>query len=258
MNAPQMPVATPLVWLRSLLYFALMLPTLVVIFVLMLLAWPFPYRLRAWLGRQWARVQMGLLRLVCGLDYEVSGGEHIPPQAYVAMVKHQSAWETIVSNILFRQAAWVFKRELLYLPFFGWGLALTRPIAVDRGTPRAALDQVVRKGGELLAAGRTVVIFPEGTRMRPGEQGKYGHGGSLLAVKTGAPVVPVAHNAGLYWPRKSLLKFPGTIKVVIGPVITTRDRDVREVTRLVEEWIEGTMPSLYRPCPSPGLPSSPC
>jgi len=235
---------SPLLYLRSALYYLVMATSLVVLFLLMLLAWPFDYRWRAKLGRGWARLMMWSLKVFCGLRYQVRGAENVPDRPCVAMVKHQSAWETIASHLLFPDAAWVFKRELLWIPIFGWGLALTRPIAVDRGSPRQALDKVIRKGKALLAEGRIIVIFPEGTRVPPGERGKYGPGGSLLAVKAGVPAVPVAHNAGVFWPRASFVKYPGTIQVVIGPVIESGGRSARELNNAVEEWIEETMAEL--------------
>jgi 1-acyl-sn-glycerol-3-phosphate acyltransferase len=234
----------PLLYLRSALYYLLMVVSLLLLFVFMLLAAPFDYRWRAAMGRVWSRFQMWSLKTFCGLRYQVTGLENTPDRPYVAMVKHQSAWETIVSHLLFHDAAWVFKRELLWLPLLGWGLALTRPIAVDRSSPKKALDQVIRQGRELLQQGRNIVIFPEGTRVAPGQRGKYGPGGSLLAVKSGAPALPVAHNAGVFWPRSSFVKRPGTIQVVIGPAIESEGKSARELNNAVEEWIETVMADL--------------
>ena len=243
MNKPARK-AGPLLYLRSAIYYLLMVLSLMVLFIAMIIASPFDYRWRAALGRVWARFQMWCLKVICGLRYRVRGAEHTPDRPYVAMVKHQSAWETLVSHLLFRNAAWVFKRQLLWLPLLGWGLALTRPIAVDRSSPKQALDQVIRQGKDLLADGRTIVIYPEGTRVAPGKRGKYMPGGSLLAVKASVPVLPVAHNAGLFWPRSSFVKFPGQIEVVIGPVIESEGKTARELTRAVEDWIESTMDEL--------------
>lgn len=238
------PKATPLLYLRSTIYYLLMIISLVILFIAMVLVSPFDYRWRAALGRVWSSFQMWSLKFCCGLNYQISGQENTPDQSYVAMVKHQSAWETIVSHILFHDAAWVFKRQLLWLPLLGWGLALTKPIAVDRTTPKKALDQVIRQGKALLDDGRKVVIYPEGTRVAPGQRGKYMPGGSLLAVKAGVPALPVAHNAGVFWPRSSFVKFPGTIQVVIGPPIDSEGKTARELTHAVEDWIESTMADL--------------
>lgn len=236
--------AGPLLYLRSALYYLVMVVSLLVLFIAMVVAAPFDYRWRAALGRLWAGFQMWALKIICGLNYRIRGSENTPDRPYVAMVKHQSAWETLVSHLLFRDAAWVFKRQLLWLPLLGWGLALTKPIAVDRTSPKQALDQVIRQGTELLSDGRTIVIYPEGTRVAPGKRGKYMPGGSLLAVKAGVPVLPVAHNAGVFWPRSSFVKFPGQIEVVIGPVIESEGKTARQLTREVEDWIESTMAEL--------------
>lgn len=236
--------AGPLLYLRSALYYLVMVVSLLVLFIAMVVAAPFDYRWRAALGRLWAGFQMWALKITCGLSYRIRGSENTPDRPYVAMVKHQSAWETLVSHLLFRDAAWVFKRQLLWLPLLGWGLALTKPIAVDRTSPKQALDQVIRQGTELLSDGRTIVIYPEGTRVAPGKRGKYMPGGSLLAVKAGVPVLPVAHNAGVFWPRSSFVKFPGQIEVVIGPVIESEGKTARQLTREVEDWIESTMAEL--------------
>jgi len=244
MNSSDTRKAGPLLYLRSAIFYLLMSVSLIILFVSMVLASPFDYRWRATLGRTWAHFQMWSLKVFCGIHYQVSGQENTPDQPYVAMVKHQSAWETFVSHILFPGAAWVFKRQLLWLPFLGWGLALTKPIAVDRTTPKKALDQVIKQGKALLEDGRTVVIYPEGTRVAPGQRGKYMPGGSLLAVKAGVPVLPVAHNAGVFWPRSSFVKYPGTIQVIIGPQIESEGKTARELISAVESWIEAAMTDL--------------
>ena len=173
--------------------------------------------------------------------YEVKGAENLPTTPYIALPKHQSTWETIASNFLFKQPAWVFNRDLFRIPFFGWGLYFTHPVGIDRGTPRAALNQLVEQGGALLKNGRTMVIFPEGTRVTPGERVKFEPGGSLLAVRTETPVVPVALNAGEFWPKHSFRKYPGHIKVIIGPVIESKGLKARELNAKVESWIHQTM-----------------
>jgi 1-acyl-sn-glycerol-3-phosphate acyltransferase len=241
MSAHTPPRATLATWIGSTLYHLFMALSLILLFALLLLSWPLPYAWRAAMIRRWTLFLMWLLKVFCGLSYQVQGWEHLPERPYVALVKHQSAWETIASNFLFRQPAWVFKRELLWLPVFGWGLALTNPIAIDRGSPRKALAQLIEQGEKLLARGRTVVIFPEGTRVAPGQRKKYEPGGSMLAVKTATPVIPVAHDAGRYWPKNSYLKYPGTIRVKIGPLIETSEMSVRELNQQVEGWIEGVL-----------------
>lgn len=228
-------------WIRSSLYYLFMVPSLIIMFLILVLISPFDYKYRAVLIRNWSLLQMWLLKVCCGLSYEVLGYENLPSRSYIALPKHQSAWETIATNFLFKQPAWVFNKDLFMIPIFGWGLLLTRPVGIDRGTPRAALNQLVEKGGELLKQGRTMVIFPEGTRVTPGEQAKFEPGGSLLAVRTGTPVVPVALNAGEFWPKDSFRKYPGHIKVIIGPLIESKGLKARDLNEKVENWIQKTM-----------------
>ena len=154
------------------------------------------------------------------------------------MCKHQSAWETLALQIIFPAQAWILKRELLWIPIYGWGLATMQPIAIDRGSAIKSFRQIVNQGCKRLAQGIWVVIFPEGTRVAPGESRKYLPGGGLLAEKSGYPIVPVAHNAGLFWPRKTIIKRPGTINMVIGPVIQGKNKSANEIMQEVEIWIE--------------------
>ena len=232
-------------WLRSAFYYLFMVPSLIALFFAIIILAPFQYKYRAALIRHWALLQMWLLKVCCGLTYEVQGAENLPAGPYIALPKHQSAWETIASNFLFKCPAWVFNRKLFKVPFFGWGLYLTHPVGIDRGSPRAALNQLIEQGGALLKKGRTMVIFPEGTRVPPGEKKKFEPGGSLLAVKTGTPVIPVALNAGEFWPRNSFRKFPGHIKVIIGPLIESQGLKARELNDRVEDWINDTMDSHF-------------
>lgn len=142
---------------------------------------------------------------------------------------------------------WVLKKELLKIPFFGWGLALMEPIAIDRSSGRKAVTQLVEQGRAMLKNGYWVVVFPEGTRAKPGEVKRYKAGGARLAVETGFPVVPVAHNAGEFWPRHSFIKWPGRIKVCIGPVINPDGKTADEVNKEAETWIENKMKEISDP-----------
>lgn len=142
---------------------------------------------------------------------------------------------------VFPPLVWVLKRELLWIPFFGWGLAVLNPIAINRKAGRHAMHQVVEQGTQRLNAGRWVVVFPEGTRVPPGTRGRYRAGGALLATESGYPVVPVAHNAGEYWAKGQFLKRPGTIRVVVGPLIQSRGRKPEEILAEAQDWIESTM-----------------
>lgn len=185
-----------------------------------------------------------LLKVICGIRMEVHGAENIPSQPCVVLSKHQSAWETVSLQIVLPPHAWVAKRSLLWIPFFGWLLALSSPIALDRSKGKESMRQVLEKGKKKLADGFSVVMFPEGTRIPFGQRGKYKLGGAMLAEQSGAMVLPVAHNAGKYWGRNSVRKHPGTIIMVIGKPIVTTGLKADEIIRLTEEWIEGEMIKL--------------
>ena len=192
----------------------------------------------------WTRVMVGAAEKICGIRYRVLGAEALPPAPYIVLSKHQSAWETLAFQLIFPQQVWVVKRELLWVPFFGWGLAMLAPIAIDRNDRRRALRQMLDQGRDRLARGYCIVIFPEGTRVAPGSRAEYQQGGAWLATKAEATVVPVAHNSGEYWRRNAFLKYPGTITVSIGAAIETRDLSTEELNRKVEEWIESEMRRL--------------
>lgn len=212
--------------------------------LLALLTAPLPRHARYRFISGWAAIMLWLLRRLCGVRWSVEGREHLPSQPAVILSKHQSAWETLAFQAIFPPQVHVLKRELLWIPFFGWGLALMSPIAIDRARGLAALRQIARKGKQRLEQGFWVVIFPEGTRVAPGEKRKYQLGGAWLAVHAGAPVVPVAHNAGRAWPRNSFLKHSARITVRIGPPIPSAGRDPNEVNAQAEAWIEAQQKTL--------------
>ena len=186
----------------------------------------------------WTRTMLFLLRVVCGVKYRVLGEENIPTTPSIILSKHQSAWETMAFQKIFPPQVWVLKKELLNIPFFGWGLSMTSPIAIDRSSGKAALDQVVEQGTDRLKQGFWVVIFPEGTRIAPGKKGKYKIGGAWLATHTDVPVVPVTHNAGELWGRNAFVKHPGTITVSVGKPINQTGLEADELNAKVEAWIE--------------------
>ncbi|MDH2915588.1 MAG: lysophospholipid acyltransferase family protein [Gallionella sp.] len=185
-----------------------------------------------------------LLKVICGIRMEVRGIENIPRQSCVVLSKHQSAWETLSLQTVLPPHAWVAKRELLWIPFFGWLLALSDPIALDRSKGKESMRQLLEKGKQKLMAGFSVVLFPEGTRIPFGQRGKYKIGGAMLASHSGVPVLPVAHNAGKFWGRNAFIKRPGTIIMVIGAPIETAGLKADEINRLTEDWIEGEMTKL--------------
>jgi 1-acyl-sn-glycerol-3-phosphate acyltransferase len=197
-----------------------------------------PYRGRFELARVWARVVLFVLRWTCRLDYRVEGREHLPPGNHVALIKHSSSWETVAQALLLPPQVWVLKRELLWVPVVGWGIRQLRAIAVNRSAGSSAVRDVIEQGSARLAEGEWVVIFPEGTRMPPGETRKYGVSGALLAAETGKMIVPLAHDAGYYWPRRGFIKRSGTIRVVIGPPILASGRNPRDVSAEAQAWIE--------------------
>jgi 1-acyl-sn-glycerol-3-phosphate acyltransferase len=224
--------------LRSAVYTLLQIVITPLYFLIVLAAFPLPPLRRYRITSGWAHLMLYLLRLVCRVDYRVIGAEHIPDTPSVILSKHQSAWETLAFQQIFPPQVWVLKKELLYVPFFGWGLAMTNPIAIDRGSGKAALKQIVKQGKDRLKNGFWIVIFPEGTRIAPGSKGKYRIGGAWLATHTNAPVVPVALNSGEYWGKNALIKLPGTITVSIGPPIDPTGMEPDELNVLVESWIE--------------------
>jgi len=230
--------------LRSALYILGMMISAFIIAPLTVLMLPLPFAQRYRFANQWARFNLWSLKLVCGLGFQVHGTENIPDKPAIILCKHQSAWETLALQRIFPPIAWVLKRELLWMPIFGWGLASIAPIAIDRSAGRKAIQQIIDKGTQRLAAGRWVVLFPEGTRIAPGQKGRYRLGGTVLAEESGYPVMPVAHNAGWFWRRNSFLRRPGTIDLVIGPLIESRGKNAAEIMSEVENWIEGQMPAL--------------
>ncbi len=194
----------------------------------------------------WNRFIVAWGKWVCGVRFEITGIENLPDAPYVALSKHQSPWETYFLQYYLSPVSIVLKRELLNLPFFGWGLRLTDPIAIDRGNPKQALKQTLEQGKQCLKKNISVLIFPEGTRTLPGKEAKYARGGANIAVAAEVPVVPVAHNAGEFWPTDRWIKFPGTITVAIGKPISSTEFNSREITEQAKEWIEGQVEAMEK------------
>lgn len=234
----------PILWLRSLAFWVVF-PVSIILFALLLL-FTFPLRL----ARRWALLQVWVhfilwwLKVTCQLTYEVQGREHIGSDVGIVFAKHQSTWETIALQKIFPLQVWVAKRELMWIPFFGWGLALMKCIHIKRGTGRAAVNQLVSQGRMRLDDGQWIVIFPEGTRIPAGQKSRYRIGGAVLSEQTGYPIVPVAHNAGEYWPRRSFIKRPGVIQVRIGAPISPQGKSAQEILNEASEWIEDRMAEI--------------
>lgn len=225
-------------WLRSFAYSLTMVIVTPPYWMLALACFPLPHRVRYSVIRQWPRFFVWWLKVVCGVKYEIRGLENIPDTPTIVLSKHQSTWETFALTMLFRPQVWVLKKELLKVPFFGWGLAMLDPIAIDRSAGKTAMDQVFEQGAERLSRGCWVVIFPEGTRIPAGTRKRYKLGGARLAVEAGVPVVPVAHNAGDFWPRRRFLKTPGTVTLTIGKPLSPEGLTPAELMKQVEDWIE--------------------
>jgi 1-acyl-sn-glycerol-3-phosphate acyltransferase len=232
---------------RSIIFYLLMVIVTIVFMVLGILSLPLNFPLRFKIMSQWAVFHLWLLNILCGLKYEVIGLENIPKMPAIIMCKHQSAWETLALQLIFPAQVWILKRELLWIPIYGWALACMQPIAIDRASGMRAIKQIVKLGTERLESGLCVVIFPEGTRSAPGEKRKYQPGGGLLAEKSGYPIVPVTHNSGYFWPKNSLDKKPGIITMVIGPTIIPVGKSAKEITKEAQDWIESTAATLPNP-----------
>lgn len=207
-----------------------------------------PFRARyRFVIQTWCRCATWLAKVVVGIRYEVRGLDNIPQQPCVILAKHQSTWETFFLSAFFEPLSQVVKRELLYVPFFGWAMAMLKPIAIDRSNPKAALKQLAKQGAERIEQGAWVLIFPEGTRIPPGQIGKFSRGGAALAVNAGLPVLPIAHNAGEFWPKQGWAKFPGTVQVVIGPLMHAEGEGPRAIAELNERayaWVAETQQQI--------------
>ena len=212
--------------------------------VVALFTFPFSRITRNKIISLWARTMLWWLRVTCNITYQLKGAENIPATPCVILAKHQSAWETLAFQLIFPPQVYVMKRELLWIPFFGWGLAMTSPIAINRGAGREALKQLVKLGKQRLACGLWVVVFPEGTRIAPGEQSKFHIGGAWLASGAKATVLPVAHNAGLHWAKNTMLKRPGVITVSIGKPFDSAHLRPDAVNIKAEAWINAEMVTL--------------
>ena len=208
-----------------------------------------------WMAVRWLRWVVGDIGLaILGIEIRVSGFENLPlgeKSPAILLVKHQSTLETfLIPTLMPHPLAYVFKRELILVPFFGWAMGRMDMIHIDRSLRAQAFTQVVEQGKRLLAQGVWIIMFPEGTRIPRGQKGQYKHGGTRLAVETGAPVVPIAVTSGKVWPRKAFVKHPGLVDVSIGKPIPSQGRDPDELMREVENWIEAEMhrldPDAYR------------
>ena len=230
--------------LRSVLFYLVYSLTLVPHASLcVLLGWMLPLHTRYQYFTQWNRFVVWWVGVCCGVRYEVQGREKVPAEPFVLLSNHQSPWETLFLYYEFRPLCAVLKRELFRIPFFGWALWMLRPIAIDRSKRRNARDSLLSQGKQQLSNGISILVFPEGTRGEPGQDRKYYTGGAELAIAAEARILPVAHNAGVYWPARKLVKTPGTITVVIGDPIDTNGREARELTEELKRWVASVLPA---------------
>ncbi len=229
-------------FLRSLLFMLLVIATTVIWSAVCLVAAPLPYNQRYYWTSRWNVFVIWLAKALCGIRYQIKGYENLPDAPLILLSKHQSAWETIFYlPTMRRPLVYVFKKEILHIPFFGWGMALLRMIPIDRSKGRDAFASVVTQGRKRLAGGQWIIMFPEGTRIPVGRRGKYKGGGSRLAIETNTPVVPIAVNSGECWPKHSFIKKPGLITVSIGKPISPQGLSTTALMQQVENWIESEM-----------------
>jgi 1-acyl-sn-glycerol-3-phosphate acyltransferase len=239
------PLSRLRLYLGSTLLFITMMTTALLIGPLVLLCYFFPFSVRYHLAKLWVALILWTAKVCCGLTYQVEGLAHIQGiSAAVVLCKHQSAFETIALRLILPTQTALLKQSLLKIPVWGWALATLKPIAIDRSKQRQSLKILLKEGKACLQQGIWVVVFPEGTRTAPGETKKFNAGGAMLAEKTGYPVIPIAHNAGLFWARNSFLKYPGTIKVKIGAAIATQGRKATDINAEAAAWIEQAMQEL--------------
>jgi 1-acyl-sn-glycerol-3-phosphate acyltransferase len=203
-----------------------------------------PYSWRWRIVTSWNRFVMLWLYICCGVKFNVIGKRHPDQYPCVVLAKHQSTWETMFLQYYFGPVSTILKKELLRIPFFGWGLASLRPVAIDRSNPIQALKNVKTQGITRLQEGNNLLIFPEGTRMPLGAVGNYARSGADIAISAGVPVVAVAHNGAECWPHKQFLKYPGTITVVISEPISTLGKDRKQLTDDVRDWIENEIKKM--------------
>lgn len=233
-----------MIYIRSFIFFIFQSVTAVIFSCVGVVLWPLPFKWRYAVVSQWAKSNIWLLARICDVHLEVEGKENIGEEPAIIICKHQSAWETLALQTVFPPQVWVLKRELFWIPFFGWGLASLKPIAIDRKAGRKALSQVIEQGLDRLSSGAWVVIFPEGTRIARGFIGRFGIGGARLAVETGYPVIPVAHNAAKAWPKHGFVKYPGVIKMVIGEKIASKGVAAGDLNQQLYDWMEDKMTQL--------------
>ncbi|MDF2939934.1 MAG: acyl-phosphate glycerol 3-phosphate acyltransferase [Gammaproteobacteria bacterium] len=224
--------------LRSLIFYVLMISTALFFMLGMYLTLMFPFQVRLSIGRSWTRLSTQLAKWICGISYEVKGLEHLPAQPVVFLSRHESAWETMSFAGILPPLVYVCKKSLMMVPIIGWGMYISRQIPIDRSQGVRAFKKVIEQGKNRLQQGLSIAIFPEGTRVTPGQYPHFHKTGAALAKACGAPVVPIALNSGHCWPKNSFIKYPGKITVVIGEPIDSKAYSAEEISHLCYEWIK--------------------
>ena len=236
-----------MLFLRSLIFSIGMILATIILATPCFLTILLPHRWRYAYLHLWHRFVIWWLEVTCNIHYEVEGLENINGiDSAIVFCRHESTWETLALTNIFPIQTWLIKRELLWVPFFGWAIWVLEPIAINRKAGRKALNQVISQGKQRLEQNRWVITFPEGTRLQPTETKPFGVGGAMLAAKTGKPVIPVTHNAGDFWRKRGFIKYPGTVKIVVGPAIQTEGRKASDINKEAESWMNDARKQLHQ------------
>lgn len=227
---------------KNIIFYIVLIPITFLYAFLAFFTYPLKFSIRYKIITSWSHIFIFLVKTICGLKYEVIGKENITAQNTIILSKHSSTWEAIFMQVLFPPQNMILKKELLYIPLFGWGLSLLEPIALNRRDFRSA-DLVLKQGLIKLKQGHFVLMFPEGTRVPYGTRGRYSRTGAALAIHSGFPIIPVAHNAGKFWPKGLFVKNSGTIKIIVGKPILPNNMSSKELNHHVEYWIENNIDS---------------
>lgn len=233
-----------MLYLRSSAFFAFFVFSTILYSALSILIFPLKFEHRYAVLTSWADLNLWWLKRTCKLGFRVEGLENVPDRPSVIMSNHQSTWETLALKAFFPPMSWVVKRELMWVPFFGWALAMAQPIALNRGSGQKAVDQLLRQARQRLQKGRWIIIFPEGTRVAPGEKKRYKTGGAIVSSRLQVPAVPVAHNAGLFWRRRQFIKYPGTVTVCIGPPVYPNAKTPAQINAEIKAWINARLEEI--------------
>lgn len=236
-----------ILWFRSLVFWIYFMFSTMILAVPVIIGSLFSYQLCNQFVGYWVRGNLWVLSNICKLRHTTRGFDALPDEPLIIYAKHQSTWETFYLKMMFPDSIFVAKRELVWIPFFGWSLARLQFILINRSSGRKAVRQIVDQYHDRKTRGHPLVIFPEGTRKAVGAEPDYKIGGSIVAVETATKVAPVAHNGGEYWPRHSFIKWPGEVEVVFGDVISVEGKSADEVRKEAQDWIEGEMIKLIKP-----------